>query len=425
MSNPLRGTLSISGGAIAAQAVTLASSLALARIYTPDEFGRFAYLAGISIIIGTVSCLRMELAISLAETDASAAQACKLCFELSALTSVLALILLLGANTLVEVAHPTSLCIVAAIAGLMGAINALNQLALRSRRYHLVAARTFAQALATATVQITLGLSWGSETVLLMGTLVGLLTGVAIGSTTSEPLPRIPAGARAPILRSHRDLVVFTSPASLVNSAGLQAPLILGSKIYSETFAGNFAMTQRLLVLPVAVIGSAVSQVLLGEIGHLRRTQPDKVKTTFVKAVGLLVILGILVGSFFALLGPRLFQIVLGADFESSGAYARLMSIALAAQLVASPTAIFTTIFGRFKWQAAWDAGRLIAVSAVFLVSAGLALNATYCVALLSFALTVMYVIQLGVSWHAVRSDEKVDKTRTVLPPTPGQERRA
>lgn len=288
---------------------------------------------------------------------------------------------------------------------LIGLYNALNMRALRKRQYSLVATRAVTQALVASAVQVTCGLLRPTATSLLFGMLVGQFVSVVLLAfgTNAVQIYRPLATWRA--MRQYREYPLFLAPSALVNALGLQAPLLLGATYFGVAFAGWYGMSQRLLTLPVAVIGNSIGQVALGEFSALRReNKVDQLLPAFWRATKYLMALGVLTGCAVALLAPILFPLLLGEDYAESGAYARTMSLGLMFQMVAGPLSVVLILMGRPRWQAAWDVSRLATVVGVFVLGHGSGMTPLATLWLLSIAVASLYLLQWLLTLWSVRA---------------------
>ena len=94
-----RNVLTLMTGTTIAQAIPIAISPILTRIYTPEDFGLFAFYASIASIISVVATGRYELAIMLPKKDDDAINIVVLSILISFLVSLLSLIIVLVFNT--------------------------------------------------------------------------------------------------------------------------------------------------------------------------------------------------------------------------------------------------------------------------------------------------------------------------------------
>ena len=85
-------------GTTIAQAIPIAISPILTRIYTPEDFGVFALFIAITAILGTVANGRYELAIMLPKKDEDAINIFALGFIITCFISLILLILVVIFN---------------------------------------------------------------------------------------------------------------------------------------------------------------------------------------------------------------------------------------------------------------------------------------------------------------------------------------
>ena len=90
-----RNILTLMTGTTIAQAIPIAISPILTRIYTPEDFGIFAIFLAITLIIGSIANGRYELAIMMPKKDEDAINIFALGFIITTSLSLLLLVLVL------------------------------------------------------------------------------------------------------------------------------------------------------------------------------------------------------------------------------------------------------------------------------------------------------------------------------------------
>ena len=90
-----RNILTLMTGTTIAQAIPIAISPILTRIYTPEDFGIFAIFLAITLIIGSIANGRYELAIMIPKKDEDAINIFALGFIITTFISLLLLVLVL------------------------------------------------------------------------------------------------------------------------------------------------------------------------------------------------------------------------------------------------------------------------------------------------------------------------------------------
>ncbi|WP_158566395.1 lipopolysaccharide biosynthesis protein [Micromonospora craterilacus] len=397
--------LSIAAGSASGQLLLVLAAPVLARLYGPADFGLFAVLATLAATVGAVAAGRFELAVPLPELDREA-------HDLALVGLVAALGTALVGTVVVAVArdeiaalfdHPalgTWLWLTPWTAAAMAAVQVLNQLAIRYRRYAAIGRRNFLQSVATLLTQLGVGAiglrSGGLALGLGAGHLVGalsLLPGARL--RTADPPPEQPRRRMWRVAVRHRRFPLLLAPAGLLNVLGLQLPVLLIAYYYGAEVAGWFGLAQRMLAMPVALIGTAIAQVYLAELSQAARTGGGNAAALFLRTsrhLGMIAAAGVLLIGFGA---PWAFAIAFGHEWTTSGAYAQALAVYVAAQFVGSPVSQTLIVFGRQNLQLAWDAGRALLVGAAV---AGTALSgASALAAVWAFGLSA--AVAYGASW--------------------------
>ncbi|MDO8119917.1 oligosaccharide flippase family protein [Isoptericola sp. b490] len=374
LSHSRRGALTILSGTAAGQVLALVAAPLLSRLYAPADFGLFTVISSAVAIVGTVAALRFEFAIPLPrkERDAQALVALGLASTLVTLAVTGTLVAVAGdwfAAKFSERDLMPWLWAVPVISALMGVYLVLNQLAIRHRRYGAIGRRNILQSTAMVATQVGAGVA-GLTT-------AGLIAGLAVGQATSALSlfrgskiltsdareGRSFASLRA-MARRYRRFPLVLAPSGLLNVAGLQLPVILIAYWYGSSVAGWMGLTQRVLSLPVTLIGTAIAQVYLGELARAAHDDLERARRLFISASKRLLAVGAAAALVIIVLGPTLFSFVFGAEWKTSGEFARALAVGLAAQLLAAPVSQTLIVFERQLLQLAWDAGRLILIVA-------------------------------------------------------------
>jgi O-antigen/teichoic acid export membrane protein len=393
-----RGVLRILAGAGAGQVVLIAATPILTRLFTPYDFGVLTIITSLSVVVGSVAALRLDMAVPLAVHDLDAARLLRLGVTVSVLIGCSLTSLVLASGHLLDglIASESSawLWSFPLVGSLIACSQLLTQMAVRQRNYELIARQNIIRSAATVAVQLALAFVTGP---------VGLIGGLVVGQVVSLGVLRTGTKVRMtmfvreflalrPLVRAYRRFSLWLIPASLLNTIGLQGPLLLIAFHYGAMTAGVVGLTQRLLVLPMTVAGQAFSQVYVGEISRLLRSDGSTAYLLFrrtSKSLSLLAaVVGILVLTLSPLLGP-----VLGHSWESVGAYARVLIISIMAQFIVWPISQTIALQKRVRMQFAWDATRAVATIGAVLIAVYSGASALECVAVLSVVSTVMYAI--------------------------------
>jgi O-antigen/teichoic acid export membrane protein len=401
-----RGILYIFGGTAAGQALALVSAPLLSRLYTPSDFGSFAVLSALIVTLGTVSASRLDLAIPLParEREAQSLVAIGLWSALGFALVGTAVVGAFGDDVAAAFHQPQLmpwLWIVPAAGSVMSSYLVLNQLAIRHRRFGSIGRRNFLQSTSMVLAQVGAGTAGLRPGGLVLGLSLGQLFG-ALSLTAGSRLRsgdarqgRRAANMRA-VLSRYRRFPLLLAPSGLLNVLGLQLPVILIAYWYGSEVAGWLGLTQRVLALPVTLLGTAVAQVYLAELTRAVRGDFDRAQRLFRRVTRTLLVVAVALMLVLIVLGPWLFSLVFGSNWHESGEYASALSLGLAGQMVGSTLSQTLVALERQGLQLAWDAMRVVSTSAVVAVAVWAGASALTTIWLVGGLSAALY----GLSWY-------------------------
>lgn len=408
----VRRVLTVAGGTAVGQAVLVGASPLLTRLFTPAEFGTLAAYMALVAVFGVIATMRYHVAIVLADEEDRAVAAIALSLLAVGTTTLVNGIVIIGLGTSIAgwFAAPelqSAMWIVAVGTGALGLQQVLSAWMSRTSNYRPLGLAKAAEGCAKASSQLGLGVLAFGSVGLLLGDVVGRIAGAwllagAASRQLASRLVRVRRAALVDVARRYRDFPLFSTPGVLMNTAGLQAPALLFASFYGLEVAGAFALGQRVIAMPMALVGQAASQVHLGEASRLARDNPRALQLLFARATRHLAVLGGLPILAVAVLGPWVFGIVFGAAWVEAGMYVRIFAIAFALQFVVAPLSSTLNVLEHQRLQMAWDGGRLIAVVGAIVGSAALGWDARGAMAAYAVAASVAYVVVHALGWFAI-----------------------
>lgn len=363
----LGGISRILAGSAAGQGLVLLAYPVLARLYDPTDFGVLVVFTSVVAMVGVLSTLSLEAAVLIPADDGEAATVAWASLVSVAVTAVVtalvglafgpAIAAFLGVPVLAELWWLVALTVLA-----LGVYLVMSEWMVRVRRYGALATRNLLQGVGQVTAQIGLGMAGVRPAGLLVGLGVGRLLGtggsISRGGLLRQPRPQ-PAELVAAV-RRYRRFPLVASWSKLLNTAGLQVPLLVVSAAYGEVEAGLLGLTVRVVGGPVAVIGQAVYQVFTGE-ASARVRGPGTGLAPFTRtAVLRLLATGAVPAVLLILLSPSVFGFVFGPEWTGSGQFAQILAIAYLAEFAVTPISQTLFILERQGVQLIWDASRLV-----------------------------------------------------------------
>lgn len=407
----MRSALILAGGAAGAQLINAAVSPILTRLYGPIEIGQLGLFLAFVQVATILTSLRYEQAVVLPTQPGVAARLALLALGLVPVVSVLAAVVL-GALIVLDVGSYGSLPLVAApLAGLglagFGALTVMRYWLIRSHAYRAISQVQIMQSLGRAAGQVGLGLMGGGVLGLVLGDTVGRLLGLGgmVRSAGRAILgARHAAGATtAAIARTYWRFPVLGAPSSLINAAAAALPVPLIAASYDLTMAGYLALVQRVLGLPLSVIGASVGDAMLARLADHSHTDPGAALPLFRRLALALFVIGLPMGIGLALLGPWAFALVFGEAWRSSGTVAALMAPWLIAALVVSPVSRVAIVYEGQGVKLIYDVLGLAAVIGGIVGGKAAGLDAFETIGLLAILQAVAYAVYLVVLDRLVR----------------------
>ncbi len=352
-----RNVLTLMTGTTIAQAIPIAISPILTRIYTPEDFGVFALFVAIISIFGSIANGRYELAIMLPKKDEDAINIFALGFIITCAISLLLLMLVvLFHDYFVTVLNNNSIGVwlyfVPIAVFFTGLYNILKYFNNRKKYYKDIANATIIKSIITATIQLSIGF--------LMQGVSGLISGQIISQMFANMklfknivkdkllISRISKVKIIALAKRYKDFPKFSMWATLANTLSHHLTNILISVFYSVATLGFYSLVQRLLGMPSALIGNSIGQVFFQQATKEKQETGKAVKT-FNATIKKLLIMGIPSFGILFFIVEDLFAFVFGEEWRIAGIYAQILVPFFFINFISSPLALTMSVFEKQK----------------------------------------------------------------------------
>ena len=261
-----------------AQFIGIAVSPILTRLYSPAEFGSYSVALAILSIIAVLSTLAYEEAIPLPGSDLGAANVLALCVVIAMVAGGMVMLVLLAVGpSLLEMAGAPELAPIAFVLAIAvignGMVLAFLGWAIRMKAYGQIAANRLTRAGTGAVTQVAFGLlGWGAFGLLLgailaIGAALARLAAVAWRANNDAFRQVSTAGIRESAHR-YRRFPLLTAPAMLLNTIGLEAPLLIVVALFGAAVGGQFALAYRVMAMPLTLVANAIGKTYFAEAAH-------------------------------------------------------------------------------------------------------------------------------------------------------------
>ena len=370
-----RNVLTLMTGTSLAQAIPIAISPILTRLYSPEEFGRFALYMAVAMIASVLVTGRYELAILLPRQDRDALHITALAVALSiAISAVLLVIVIFLAQPLAALLGDAALAPwlywVPASTLLLGVYQSLNYWSNRKAQYKRLAISRTVQSGSAALAQLGSGYAGSGAVGLVGGQITGqvLATGVLARLIWREDRGSIralrPLRSLA-LAKKYIDFPKYLIVAHGFNTASGQMPVLLLSALFNTTTAGFFTLTQRVMAAPMSLVAGALGDVFRQEASQAYIHQ-GHCKAIYQKTFKRLLLISVVPFVVFFFVAPELFAWVFGEQWRVAGEYAQILTPMAFLQFITNPLSSMFMIAEKQKIDLLWQICLLILVVVSF-----------------------------------------------------------
>ena len=398
-----KNVLTLMTGTTIAQALPIAISPILTRIYTPEDFGVFALYVSITTIIGVIATGRYELAILLPKKESEAINVFVISIIITFSISVFSL--LIASFFSVQVTEFTGnenikqwLYLAPISILLLGVYQSLNFWGNRKKKYKKLSISRAAQSTVIVTLNLVMGFFDFNHSGLIVSQIVGQVFCIALlGSFLFNDRYLLKAVNKEILVALAKKFVNFPKfdvIASLANTSSLQIGNILFNTIYNSATAGFYFFTQRMLGLPVSLIANSISEVFRERAAQDYK-ENGNAKDIYIKTFKKLFILSFFPSLILLFFSRNIFVFVFGNEWEVAGMYAQLLTPMLFLRFISSPLSFLFFIGGKQLWNLFLQSSLLIMVSLSFYFG----ITDRNVVIYISFSFSVFYISQLFYSY--------------------------
>ena len=285
-----------------------------------------------------------------------------------------------------------------------GAFNMLSYYNTREKLFKSISTASIARSSSRTGTQIALGFISKSPMGLILGQIIGYIASIIplMSKIKLKLFIRKTSLANMKVqAKKYKDFPKYTMPATLANVLAINLTSILISALYNITQVGYYSLSNRILGLPSAIIGTSMQNVYYKE-AHDQLKKYGHAKEVFLstlKKLGLLSIPIIIVVFF---LGEWLFAVIFGAEWRIAGYYAKILIPLIMIRFVTAPLSISLSVFEKQKISLFWQIGLLVLTVLIFGFVKFFNLNMISFMILLSSILSLYYIYFLYLLYKVV-----------------------
>jgi O-antigen/teichoic acid export membrane protein len=336
----------LSGGTAAGQAIALAFTPIITRLYSPAEYGVLGVYISVLGILSVAAMLRFEFAIPVAADERESRAVLRLALGVALVTSALAALVLLVADGPILRAAPSLAPMAPYLwmipVGMLAAAGyqALSFRALRRQEIATLSRTRLTQSLGMTLTQALLGVLHAGPVGLLLGYVLGQSGGTAtlwrgerVARTTPTPSPVEVRAAASRFARFPR----YSAPAAMLDSMAANVPLVLFAAAFGTVVVGWLSLVQRVLLVPLNLVGASTTQVVFAELSRAHREDPASLPALFARRLRQIGLLAVSLTAAVVVGGTTLVPFLFGREWAPAGWCVAALAPAALLGFVAQP----------------------------------------------------------------------------------------
>lgn len=392
--------ITLMSGAFLSQLIPILIAPLLTRLYTPTDFGIYTLIISIATFGSIIATGRYEIAIMLPEKESEAFSLFILSVLLTAVFSVLSLIVIIlfknDLAILLGLSQSEWLYVIPFLIFLTAAYQSVNFWVNRQKKFKIMTSNRVGRSAVSSFSQVAIG-KLGNNSGLIWGTLISQMTSFFFLVRNIYPVHPINKEDIEKTAKRYIKFPKYALWADGINSLSNQLPVFFLLSFFSAEAGGQYGLTLRILGLPIALISSAVLDVFK------QRASEDFYRDGNCEAIYLKTLKGLLIVAipgfaFLYFIAPFLFSFVFGEQWRTAGEYAQILSVMFLFKFVASPLSYVLYIAEKQQYDLIWQISLLFVTVLAFYIGKETD-SVLICMWLFSIGYTVLYLIYIILSY--------------------------
>ncbi|MFZ5945168.1 MAG: oligosaccharide flippase family protein [Bacillota bacterium] len=414
----IKNILILMSGSFFVQCLAFMASFFLARLYTPEEFGILSIYSAVLGILSVIVCGRYDQAVVLPEKEEDAKSIAFLAILISFCSALAAIpLVIFFGNKLSAIINSPQIAslmwllpISLLAAGIYQTFDYWNS---RRGKFKRMAARQISQTSITLVSQLGFGLTvLPGHIGLIMGAFLGQISATIhlVFQTLNEEGKEFWRGIKLEVVKEqllrYKRFPLYSSWADLLNTGSSMMPLFLLGYFFTPEVIGYYSWGQRLLAVPMGIIGVSLSQVFFPRANQAKLD--NNLDRFSLKVFSSLLELGFVPAMLFIIIAPDFFVLLFGEQWIISGYYARWLCLWLLFQFVSSPISTIYLVMERQHILMIFNAVLLV-LRLLSVIIGGILGSAMLTIILLGISGMFMYIVnaililrQVGISLNII-----------------------
>ncbi|RXI25324.1 oligosaccharide flippase family protein [Aliarcobacter trophiarum] len=397
-----RNVLTLMTGTTIAQAIPIAISPILTRIYTPEDFGVFTLYIAIVSLISIFATAQYDIAIVLPKSDIKAINLMALSLLICCIVVVFTMLcIFLFKNIISEQIEQKELLnfiyLIPLSVLLMGIYQIFNYWSNRKKYYKIMAINRTTQSLTTASSNVLIGLL--SRSGLILGQLIGQMTSTLlllkfVYKKDKNLLRRVKIKYINLVSIRYIKFPKVNILLSVINSFYNNSKYIIFGFIFLPNVIGQLYLVYRVLGIPSSIIGTSIAEVLLQDISSTKSTNDIRaIYKRIIKTFLVLLFTALLPSLIIFLYGEFIFGFVFGNNWLFAGKIASILIIGIIFEFSISPFCKLFFVFDKNEIYLIWEILRLFIIFTPLFILYFFNYDLIYILWTLSYSIAISYLL--------------------------------
>lgn len=339
--------ITLVGGGIA-QLIPVLISPIIARLYAPNEFGSFSVVYTLGMFCAILITGRYQQAIFLTQDRKEIKRLISLCLILSIFNgfAIVGLILLLDDILVLYFkfeGSPFAFLFVPIIAFLASALELVNVLLIKEKKFKTNATNKIIMGLSNGSVQLLypffaygfLGLVLGQVIASIMAILNSIKLNVRLFKYYFNKL-KLSKIEMKNVAIKFRKFPIYDVPSNTFNYLSLQLPILTFSAIFDLTTLGFYSFANKLLIMPVNLLSKSILEVFKSTSSE-DYLKYGECKEIFLKTFKTLFWICLIPFSILTFFGEEISVFIFGDNWKIAGSIIQILSPYIFLKAIISP----------------------------------------------------------------------------------------
>jgi len=339
-------------GTALAHVVTFLATPLITRLFLKESLGDWQLYISTVTLFGVVASLKYEMSIVLPKDENQSNELAVLSLaSLLVFSLVFTLILsvwgkkvlgLLKAESLYPFLYFISLGVF-----VFGLWQAVQYVFVRRKKFGVLAANKVVQVAVMHIIAVVIGFFKPSPAVLIVSQILGWTLAAAVlffgrPVTFNVPIKRLWQSAK-----TYKKFPTVNTSMVFMNTLSLQLPVFMLSRFFGTDIVALYAMANRIVNIPLFMIGRSVQQVYFQSASEAKHHGRDALLSVYKSTVKKLALFALVPLGILLFFGPPIARIYFGPGYQEAGVYMQIITFWMFFQFINSPISTTFTILDK------------------------------------------------------------------------------